>query len=1137
MELTGINDILSRIEAEPERGRDHILSLCAALIDWMGFGYVEQGTPRLLDFQTIKLRDALVPAPVTGQEQLYRLTADGQDVRIRFAVLKRMEKRTIQYLVETNVGLTSYQAGMRGIRQVEGRAPYVASQPYFLHFVTTAQYDRLWVIFNEGDQKRVLVFRHRLSQTQYGKILPQWKNIASLSKPELAVKFWKSLDLSEVNKDFYVRIKERFDALVGIAREQAGDVSEDVLKQFAVRLIGRYIFCWFLKEKGIIPAELVSSGAIAQHPQTYFQTYLFKLFFQTLNAEVTDSVRGVVVTERDEHYKNIPYLNGGLFDWHPQEDFLFERLDLNAWLLAFVRVLEGFDFTVDESSSQYQLIAIDPEMLGRIFENLLASQNPDTEHMANQRKAFGAFYTPREVVDYMVNESLKAFLESRMLPPVPDSPQMVAEPAETREAGLFDAVIEEPVAVDYSRSARVAAERARERLKPKIDKLFAPDCAENPFDKSETPLIRKALSEVTVLDPACGSGAFPMGVLLRLMELRQIVGHGHRNNYDLKEEILSRNIFGVDIMPMAVEIARLRAWLSLVLEAEYKPNDRKNNFGIAALPNLDFKFVCANSLIDSGYDVFLEHSGRNQALQRLDRQIHKLEELRATYFDPRGDKARKSELQHAFFATKGYIKTEFENLRKSWNLESFLARVDDWNPFDDSHPSSFFSPAWMFGLRDGFDIVIGNPPYVQIQKMEEGRKQELALQGFETFERTGDLYQLFYELGIKLLRPSGTVAFITSNKWMRAHYGASTRSMLARCTTPLCVVDFGMALVFETATILTNIFIGRKSGGSPDVCMCRIRDDFDNPAFLNDYVRRNIIRISNPREDSWVAYGKQEYDLIRRIEDQGIPIKDWNIRINYGIKTGFNDAFFVSQEVRDALVAEDPASAEIIRPLLRGEDIKAYVPEFAGVYLINAHNGVKHKGINPINVAKDYPAVYNWLLRFQSELAKRQDQGAHWTNLRNCAYVEDFSKPKIIYPNMTKFLPFVYDETGIVTNQKCFIATGEHLKYLTGVLNSSLWKFAFRNRFPELLGETYELSKVFFDKIPVKKPFSDFESLISNLVDEIIRAKRNSQDTSGMERQMDLMVCHLYGLTLDESRIIDPTIREQEYENAVVSGR
>jgi len=139
---------------------------------------------------------------------------------------------------------------------------------------------------------------------------------------------------------------------------------------------------------------------------------------------------------------------------------------------------------------------------------------------------------------------------------------------------------------------------------------------------------------------------------------------------------------------------------------------------------------------------------------------------------------------------------------------------------------------------------------------------------------------------------------------------------------------------------------------------------------------------------------------------------------------------------------------------------------------------------------------------------------------------------------MTKHLPFVYDDQiGYVCNDKAFIVSGEHLKYLTGVLNSSLWKFAFKDRFPELLGDTREVRKVFFDKIPVKKPVGDFESLISNLVDEIIRAKRNSQDTSGMERQMDLMVCHLYGLTLDESRIIDPTIREQEYENAVVSGR
>jgi len=671
MELTAFNDILSQLNDDKENSRDHILALSAALIEWMGFQLTENGKPRLLDFQTLKLKDALAPAPITGQEQLYRLTAERLPIRIRFAVLKKYDKKTIHYLVDNNVGLASYQAGMRGIRQIEGREPFISQQPYFLHFITTAKYDRLWVVFNEGEQKRILVFRNRLTHTQFNKILPAWRNISAKPKPEMAKIFWGSLDVKEVNKDFYKYIKQQFDSLVGIARAQTVNVDETIIKQFAVGLIGRYIFCWFLKEKEIIPGSLISSKTIEKYQDTYSMSFLTKLFFKTLNTEVTDPARIESVTELDALYKNIPYLNGGLFEWHP-EDELFEKIDLNAWLITFVKVLENFDFTVDESSSQYQQVSIDPEMLGRIFENLLASQNPDTEKMANQRKAYGAFYTPREIVDYMVNESLKAFLETKLSPQSSKEAGCVNEPEVEYNGTLFQFMEPQQTLISYDKDNAENIERKRERIKIKIDQLFAADCTENPFDKDETMQVRKALSEITVLDPACGSGAFPMGMLLRLMELRQIVGHGHRNNYDLKEEILSKNIFGVDIMPMAVEIARLRAWLSLVLEADYKPTDRKNNFGIAALPNLDFKFVCANSLVDSGYDVFLTKLDKTKGYFdlhfELENEIKKLEHLRSEYFDPKGDKFKKTELQRKFIATKIWIKERFEKIKENKNF-------------------------------------------------------------------------------------------------------------------------------------------------------------------------------------------------------------------------------------------------------------------------------------------------------------------------------------------------------------------------------------------------------------------------------------------------------------------------------------
>jgi hypothetical protein len=471
MTLTDINKMLAEIAEQ--KTREKILEFSFGLLKWMGIAPNGENKPQLLATQTQKLREYLANAPQTLQAQLYRMSADGQNIRVRFAVLKKLKKEYINQLVDNDPGLTSYQASVKGIINIPGRPEYIPSQPYYIHFVTTPAYDKLVLIFNQGEQKRILIFRNRLSQTQFDKILPAWQNISTLSKPEIAKFFWDSLDVKEVNKEFYKHIKEQFDSLIDIAKSQNKDFDESITKQFAVRLIGRYIFCWFLKEKEIIPEALISSETIEKYKDTYFQTLLSKLFFKTLNAEVTNSARIETLTVLDDLYKNIPYLNGGLFDWHP-EDKLFEILDLNEWLIKFVSVLENFDFTVDESSSQYQHVAIDPEMLGRIFENLLASQNPDTEKMANQRKAFGAFYTPREIVDYMVNESLKAFVETQLFPQLPGQADKVSEAAIAIKGTLFQDVVDEPKPTIYNQAEIAENERIRERLKIKIDKLFAP---------------------------------------------------------------------------------------------------------------------------------------------------------------------------------------------------------------------------------------------------------------------------------------------------------------------------------------------------------------------------------------------------------------------------------------------------------------------------------------------------------------------------------------------------------------------------------------------------------------------------------------------------------------------------------------
>ena len=291
MTITDINKILSRLAENPTR--ENILDFSFGLLQWMNIESNAGNKPQLLSPQTQKLKDFLATAPQTVQPQLYRISADNQNIRVRFAVLKKLKKEYISQLVDNDPGLGSYQSFSKGLTQQNGTT-FIPAQPYFIHFVTTPDYDKLVLIFNQGEQKRIVSFRNRLTNTQYNKIIQMWQGIGTKSKPEIADLLWKSLDIKEVNKEFYKQIKECFDALLGIlsASGFAGlkdeqDKDKNKVKQFAVRLIGRYIFCWFLKEKGIIPEVLVSSKTIKE-TDNYYQTVLLPLFFKTLNTKVQD---------------------------------------------------------------------------------------------------------------------------------------------------------------------------------------------------------------------------------------------------------------------------------------------------------------------------------------------------------------------------------------------------------------------------------------------------------------------------------------------------------------------------------------------------------------------------------------------------------------------------------------------------------------------------------------------------------------------------------------------------------------------------------------------------------------------------------------------------------------------------------
>jgi len=1083
MTINDINKSLSQLTENPSR--ENVLDFSFALLQWMTIEPNAANKPQLLSPQTQKLKDFLAPAPQTVQPQLYRLSADNQHIRVRFAVLKKLKKEYISQLVDNDPGLSSYQSFVKGLT-IQNSSGFVPAQPYFIHFVTTPEYDKLVLVFNQGEQKRIVSFRRRLTSTQYNKIIQQWQGIGAKPKPEIADLLWKSLDIKEVNKEFYKLIKERFDALLGIVKTQHTSATENQVKQFTVRLIGRYIFCWFLKEKGIIAHALIGKEAI-EKKANYYQTVLLKLFFQTLNTKVQD--RDAMYVAQHPAFKNIPYLNGGLFD-ESEEDKLFSNLQLDDWLLPFVEILESYDFTVDESSSQYQQVAVDPEMLGRIFENLLASQNEETEKLANQRKAFGAFYTPREIVDYMVNESIKAYLQTQWEQHIiEEKTRQLNNPEPIGD--IFGNKKPQQLAIEIKRYELKAEDKTR--IEKAIDPLFAPNPDAGQLKREEKNLLLRFLEQIKILDPACGSGAFPMGILHKLVELHETLGTV-KSSYELKKDILSQNIYGVDIMPMAIEIARLRAWLSLVLEENYNSKDPVHNFGVKPLPNLDFKFVCANSLIDNGYDAFLRKldlSNGIPKLLRLDDEIQKLENIKDQYFDTSGNQQLRDDLRNEFNNTKEYIKSEFQSLRKSWALEDFFNKIDDWNPFDDSHASTFFSPTWMFGIDKGFDVVIGNPPYVLLQeKVKNEIELEYFKKNFESASYKVDLYHLFLEKGVNLLKEKSSLCFITPSNYLSNNYNKPLRSFLVKRTTPKAIINITES-VFE-ASVDTTISLLIKEGNIESMVNF-YKGNYDEKGLSISYIfskkRKDVI------EDVYsllIPAENQETDsLLSKIEKSEHKLGKI-AKVNFGMQLRDREEY-----PNDVLIS--PTSKELTpyhRKCLTGKDIN------------------------------DYSVEYHNLYCYFNREAKR---GGCWDEKMHS------KKIKILVRQIGETPIAGLDEFGYPILNSAFMIYSELYsnKFLLGILNSALLKTYWRNKFADKRKTFPKIKGGYLELIPIKKPTKNAELQIEKLINEILKRKKSNQDTTALEREIDVLVYKLYELTYDEVKIIDKDfwLSEEEFNN------
>ena len=1010
-----------------------------------------------------------------------------------------------------------------------------------------------------------------------------WRDVLNVS--ELNKRFYKELSdwffwATGKDETTYAGVDFQFAKL---PPPEAGQTAKDQLdaarSRAVIRLITRIIFIWFLKEKGLVPdslfdrAKVKENFALDEDESAYYKAVLQNLFFAVLNTPidkrdvVPEAYRGntgqmgnksllrylpLCTCDRAqmrELFHTIPFLNGGLFECLDTDDQLIdcfsdragkqptvpnqlffreEELEVDLDHIYKTRgkhtvrglfpILRSYKFTIDENTPVDEEVALDPELLGKVFENLLASYNEETKDTA--RRQTGSFYTPREIVNYMVEEGLIAYLEDyihRRIRPKRTDPKF--QPVQMGLFGLTPAI-----QTEFDFDDKNSAGDYRKELRTRLRQMVSLNQTVNPFaDPAEVRFVVEAIDAIRILDPAVGSGAYPMGALQLLVHVlakidpdnthwkavqQQKEAEGARpqvqgedveavfkkqaeKNYFRKLYLIQNCIFGVDLQPIAIQICKLRFFISLAVE-ERRNDDPTDNYGAKPLPNLETKFVAANTLIGLT-ETIAKRTRKDKGLAvelpnvRLEDLKQELKALRRRSFSVK-TRAAKQKLRDRDEEVRNEIRGLLKDDGFAANDANALA---DWNPYDQSQSAPYFEPDWMLGQAD-FSLVIGNPPYRQIQKYGKDIKAAWKEQGYKTYVPTGDIYSLFYERGVELLAERGILAYITSNNWMRAKYGEATRKFFAT-QNPLTLVDFGMAQMFESATTYTNILILQKGKNERETRMVRVKDDFDaGKEILPDYVAANASLQDALGGDSWVAYTETEYRLKRRVEtaDRVLPLKDWDIQINYGIKTGYNDAFIIPKSKRDELVKSDPNSAEIIRPILRGRDVRPWVPAWEEWYLINTHNGIKAKNIPPIDVENDYPAIFEWFKSHEKKMAKRYDKGDHWTNLRNLAYLEEFDRPKLLYPDITNSMPFMLDMSGTyVANNLVYMMTGEHLEYLCCIFNSTLFRGVFKNSFPEVMGNSSRLQTEFFDKIKIKQPDPATEWVFDRLADYILRAK------------------------------------------------
>ena len=814
-------------------------------------------------------------------------------------------------------------------------------------YIDNAVDHREWHLFKlTEDDFRELYLCLAWSQVQKGTAI-QLKNESVSSEDQITKALYR--DYSEFKRVLFADILKQNPVSEG------NDEKEWQLLLFkkTQKLLDRLLFIFFAEDSGLLPPNLMVQ-IINQWEQLKDEFDEYQPFYSRVKKYFGYMNTGF----QGKQYEIFAY-NGGLF----KPDEVLDSIRITDELLVeHTKRFSTYDFESD----------VDVNILGHIFENSLSEIEEVTQHIQasavslsvgegssespSKRKQDGVFYTPQYITKYIVENTVgRLCMEKKQLLNI-NEPEYFSD--------------------------------QRRQLQTKMRLL------------DQLQQYREWLLQITILDPACGSGAFLNAALQFLMAEHKLIDEMEAKVtgstivfQDVENSILEHNLYGVDINEESVEIAKLALWLRTA-----KPHRKLNS--------LNQNIKCGNSLIS----------------------------------DPAiaGDKAF------------------------------------DWQK---EFPQVF--------EKGGFDVVIGNPPYVQLQSM--GAMSDVYAQcGFETYNKSADLYCLFTERGYNLLKEGGIQSFIMPNKWMLVSYGKELRKFMAK-TDLQQILNFGDIQFFEGAATIVCIFVTRKaSEHNNDVLALSLNKKTYHGDFLNEVpIQLASYPAETFGESEWIIQPKAHFEILKKMQ-KGTTLKEMPISIYRGILTGYNDAFFIDGATRERLIAEDPKSAELIKPLLRGRDLQAWIPEWNELYLICTFPALQ-VDIEHYNAVKDHLLSFGKERLEQSGVkgARKKTPNKWYETQDTINYYKEFSKPKIMYPNMTSLFPFIYDEKGFFGNDKTFIITANddsvNLKFITAILNSKLCKLWIWYNCPELQGGTREIRKVYFENFRI--PLDVDQQTLADLTD------------------------------------------------------